>query len=291
MQIDWSDKVLRDFRKRILVDANSPILAFKANRDRFYQKKYAGMAHLGSVNSEDALTWNVFRSLQETRCLEVITDWLHVEIGKPRAMLIWCLAPESTDAAGELQFHVGDLLRSSDGIIRGQMGEPDVVIQGSEGILIIECKLGEPCRPLAHLWEGRSVERIMKRLTCYQQDAPEPLKGILSSIIKSNKIETDIKPIYQLVRMAYYVTKLGQPYRVRPTLVSLGNEFNWSLQIRKLGKSPVNLWDTFLNSIGAVELRCVSSTWQALQPALKGKELEFLHRYLADHPCLRCSAH
>lgn len=68
MQIDWSDKVVRDFRKRILVDANSPILACKANRDRFYQKKYAGMAHLGSVNSGYTSGQNI-QPFRQPRCL------------------------------------------------------------------------------------------------------------------------------------------------------------------------------------------------------------------------------
>ena len=143
MQIDWSDKVVRDFRKRILVDANSPILAFKANRDRYYQKKYAGMGYLGSINSEDALTWNIFRGLQKAQRLDIVADWLQVKIGKPRAMLIWCLAPELTDDDAQLQFQLGDLLRNTDGMIPGQISEPDVVIQGTDGIAIIECKLGE----------------------------------------------------------------------------------------------------------------------------------------------------
>ena len=93
--IDWSDKVAVDFRSRIIVEPDSPILAFKANRDRYTwgtQPSYAGLPYLGSQASEDALTWNVFRSLQKARRLDIICNEL--DIGEPRGMLLWTLAPE-----------------------------------------------------------------------------------------------------------------------------------------------------------------------------------------------------
>ena len=69
MKFDLSDKAVSDFRQRIIVDPNSPIIAFKASRDRYTklprQAGYAGFPHLGSRQSEDALTWNVFRGLQK----------------------------------------------------------------------------------------------------------------------------------------------------------------------------------------------------------------------------------
>lgn len=286
MRIDWSDKVVRDFRQRILVDSNSPILAFKANRDRFCQtrrqEKYAGMPHLGAMNSEDALTWNVFRSLQKARRLNVVIDWLRIDIGTPSAVLIWCLAPELTDAARELQFKLGDLLRSSDGIIPGQIGEPDVVVQGTDGIAIIECKLGEPNKALTHLWKGSSPERIKKRLSRYRQDVPE--------LLRSGKTEADVEPVYQLVRMAYYAIRLGRACNLRPTLVSIGNQCNWHKEIRGLGKCPDEVWDTLPDLLGSVQLNCINTTWQALLRVIEKEGRDCLYQYLAEHPCLKCSS-
>jgi len=66
--VDWSNKVATDFRARIIIEPDSPILAFKANRNRYtrqIQPSYKGLPYLGSQDSEDALTWNVFRSLQK----------------------------------------------------------------------------------------------------------------------------------------------------------------------------------------------------------------------------------
>ena len=47
-------EVARDYRTEIIVDWDNPILAFKANRDRYtYPDQNAGLPHLGSPNSED----------------------------------------------------------------------------------------------------------------------------------------------------------------------------------------------------------------------------------------------
>jgi len=57
------------------------------------------------------------------------------------------------------------------------MTEPDViiVILGTRGVAVIECKLGEPEKPLSHLWEG-SPYSVRKRLPIYQQAEPNLLK-------------------------------------------------------------------------------------------------------------------
>jgi len=280
VNIDWVSKVEQDFRKRILVDAHNPILAFKANRDRYTnlpnQAKYAGLPHLGSVNSEDALTWNVFRSLQKECRLDLVTEWLGVDIGRPTALLIWCLAPELTDVAGELQFRLGDLLRRSDGVLRGQIGEPDVVIQGTKGIAVIECKLGELEKAPSYLWEGSSVQRIEKRLSRYRRDIPE-----LDSVNAE-----DIMPIYQLVRMAYYAIMLGRIYKLPPAVVSVGNDSNWSIEIRKRGKSADQLWGEFCDFAGHLKILTSKTMWQALTRTIENKGIGALHEYLSQHPCL-----
>ena len=67
--MDWSDKVAADFRGRMIVEPDSPILALKANRDRYTrgpQPSYAGLPYLGSQASEDA---NSVRSVRKRSCL------------------------------------------------------------------------------------------------------------------------------------------------------------------------------------------------------------------------------
>lgn len=154
--IDWESDVVEDYRHRIIIDPNNTILAFKANRDRYSnlpnQIKYAGLPYLGSKRSEDALTWNVFRSLQEHDYLKLITEELG--IGKPKGMLLWTLSTEISEENSELQYVTGSLVRKFDGRLRGQVSEPDVIILGTKGLAVIECKLSEPDKPISHLWEG-----------------------------------------------------------------------------------------------------------------------------------------
>jgi len=111
--IDWSDKVATDFHTRIIMEPDSPILDLKANRDRYThqtQRIYQGLPYLGSQESEDALAWNAFRSLQRARRLEIVCNEL--DIGKPRGMLLWTPAPETGGVNAELQYAVGQLIRN-----------------------------------------------------------------------------------------------------------------------------------------------------------------------------------
>jgi hypothetical protein len=276
--INWSDKVAPDFRDRIIVEPHSPILAFKANRDRYTQRtqpSYAGLPYLGSQASEDALTWNVFRSLQEARRLGVICNEL--DIGVPRGMLLWALAPETDDVNAELQYLVGTLVRKFDGILPGQVTEPDVIILGSSGLAVIECKLSEREKPLSHLWEGSS-NSVAKRLPIYLRTEP--------NLLKKDVTREQILEIYQLVRMAFYALQIGRSLALPPIVVSLGNEKNWHLEMRRVGKSPAELWDFFQDAVEAPNLRKKQLTWQHLRGLIARSSLDELSYYFSTHPCL-----
>jgi hypothetical protein len=264
--IDWKEKVVPDYRERILVDQGSPILAFKANRDRFKYDKYPGWPHLGSRNSEDALTWNVFRSLQIAGRLDLVADVFG--LSEPTGLLLWGLAPENKDES--LQYDVGEMLRSVDGKRKGQITEPDVILVGREEVAIIECKLGEPDKPPSRPWAGSG-----KRWEDYRKDLPKLLKP-----------EVDVKPIYQLVRMAFYAVKLGYKLDLQPVLVSLSNQANWTTGTRRT-RPLASLWEHFVESIGSVDIRCVSAHWQDIETKCADSGLDELIDYLAHHPCLR----
>ena len=277
---NWEQKVVEDYRQRIIVDADNPILAFKSSRDRYAgllgQQKYAGLPHLGSSRSEDALTWNLFRSLQKAGKLGVVSSELH--IGQPRGLLLWALAPQVDSTNAELQYVTGALLRKFDGIFRGQMTEPDVVLLGTKGIAVFECKLSERGEAPTHLWEGK-LDSVRKRCPVY--------RGELPCLIKEEVSDEEVAPVYQLVRLSFYAVKLGASYHVEPVLVSLANRTNWLLQIRKLQKSPSELWETFcIEMLGGTSPRCKNLTWQDLAEKIRGTSLVTLSTYLSTHPCL-----
>ena len=114
------DNVYRDYRDNILVDKDNPVLAFKANRDRYFrngnQDVYAGLSHLGSINSEDAFTWNVIRSLSLSNNYSPVEDLIKIELTNPKALL-WTLAFD--DISKELQYIVGSTIRNIDGKYKG----------------------------------------------------------------------------------------------------------------------------------------------------------------------------
>lgn len=276
--VDWSDKVASDFRSRIIVEPDSPILAFKASRDRYTrrtQPNYEGLPYLGSQDSEDALTWNVFRGLQKARRLDIVCNEL--DIGEPRGMLLWTLAPETDKASTELQYAVGVLIRKFDGILPGQMTEPDVVILGNTGIAVIECKLSEREKSPSHLWEG-SPDSVRKRLPIYQLAEP--------NLLKKDATDAQISEIYQLVRMAFYALQLGKSLSCTPVVVSLANEKNWHREIRRLGKSAAELWDFFREAIETPNLRKENVSWQHIRGLIIDRSLDELFHYLSTHPCL-----
>lgn len=273
-----SDKVAVDFRSRIIVEADSPILAFKANRDRYTQgtqPSYAGLPYLGSQASEDALTWNVFRGLQKARRLDIICNDL--DIGEPHGMLLWTLAPELDNVSADLQYTVGALIRKFDGILPGQMTEPDVIILGSTGIAVIECKLSEREKPPSHLWEG-SPNSVWKRLPIYRQAEP--------NLLKKDVTDAQIAEIYQLVRMAFYALQLGKRLASPPVVASLANEKNWHREIRRLRKSPAELWDFFRDAVETPNLRKKELSWQYIRGLIAERSLDELSHYVSTHPCL-----
>lgn len=276
----WDLTVAEDYRKRIIIDCDSPLLAFKANRDRFTdtrnQKDYAGLPHLGSRHSEDALTWNVFRSLQYYGALDIVNNELG--IGRPRGILIWTIAPSPDEVNYELQNITGSLIRRFDGRLPGRISEPDVIVLGSGGVAVIECKLSEPDKTPSHMWEG-NVSSVRKRRQIYEKEIP--------GFIRESITDEMIVPVYQLIRMAFYAVKIAEAFSVEPVLVSLVNGRSWEQEMRKFGKSPSELWQSFCSQmLGIKSLRCKALTWQNLLPQLQDQPLGDLASYLSTHPCL-----
>jgi hypothetical protein len=188
------------------------------------------------------------------------------------------LAPELDDVNAELQYVTGSLIRDFDGRLPGQISEPDVIILGTNGIAVIECKLSESNKAPSHLWEG-SIESVKKRRPIYEEGLPGFAKEGIS--------DEEIVPIYQLTRLAFYAIKLAEKFAVDPILASIANERNWSITIRSLGKSPKELWEIFCSyKLGPKPLRYKALTWQYLGTLIKDQPLDDLNSYLSKHPCL-----
>lgn len=270
--------VVWDYREKIITDKNNPILAFKANRDRYSPTQgelLAGKPYLGSNASEDALTWNVFLTLYEAKRLaHVFRDY---KFGRIRALALWGLTPDTKHWNKDFQFTIGQSLRTYDGKFKGQMTEPDVAILGSNGLCIIECKLGYSDKSLSHLWEG-PIKSINKRLPIYLKKFEQ---------FKEYQNEKSVS-YYQLIRMAFYAMILAEKYGVTPHLVSLMNENNWRIKFGRERVSPEDVWADFCNITQKIfpELKLNSFFWQKLIEIPEIRKLDKLYRYLKRHPCL-----
>jgi hypothetical protein len=64
---DIGVKVFVDFKDNLIVDPDDPIIAGQARNWRYSKGLVKGLSYLGSENSEDAMTWNVFKTLEKSR--------------------------------------------------------------------------------------------------------------------------------------------------------------------------------------------------------------------------------
>jgi hypothetical protein len=63
---DTGVKVFVDFKDNLIVDPGDPIIASQARNWRYSKGIVKGLSYLGSENSEDAMTWNVFKTLEKS---------------------------------------------------------------------------------------------------------------------------------------------------------------------------------------------------------------------------------
>ncbi|MFC1828143.1 hypothetical protein ACFL0O_00855 [Thermodesulfobacteriota bacterium] len=63
---DTGVKVFVDFKDNLIVDLDDPVIAGQARNWRYSRGIVKGLSYLGSENSEDAMTWNVFKTLEKS---------------------------------------------------------------------------------------------------------------------------------------------------------------------------------------------------------------------------------
>ena len=63
---DTGAKIFVDFKDNLIVDPNDPTIARQARNRPYSRENVKGLSYLGSQNSEDAMTWNVFKTLEKS---------------------------------------------------------------------------------------------------------------------------------------------------------------------------------------------------------------------------------
>jgi hypothetical protein len=266
-----NDNVYEDYRENILIDKNNPILAFKANRDRYFkngnQDDYAGLSHLGSINSEDAITWNLIRSLSLSNDFSPIENLINLKLTNPK-VLLWTLSFD--DKSNELQYVVGSTIRNIDGKHMGQITEPDIIIESDTHFIVIECKLGEMNKFPNHLWECAKDSKgpEVRHEDYFKNDLFIGDSGYDSYT-------------YQLFRMVFYTTEIAEKLNKKALFVSLTNKSWWNKK-KKDSSSPCSIWQEFTNQVNKNKIDLKNVFWQDI--IIENNELS---SYLKNHRCLK----
>jgi hypothetical protein len=62
---DTGVKIFIDFKDNLIVDSADPVITAQARNSPYTKGSVKGLSYLGSENSEDAMTWNVFKALEK----------------------------------------------------------------------------------------------------------------------------------------------------------------------------------------------------------------------------------
>lgn len=276
-------QVWEDYRRNIIVDTENPILAWKAEKDKYSpslflpnirQRFPLGIPRVGSLHSEDALSWNLFRSLHEAGKLHLITDFLSPDVAVS-TLHFWGHSVEKSSA--EIDPAIQEALSEiepwgRDG--KRQQTETDVMLRGPRDLVMVECKLGIP-RAKIPAWIRSSAGM-----------RPDYLKFIdrfgTRLFNDSFDFECDGNRFYQLFRNYILGAALSQRWKIRFWLMAIVSSEN-----RNLGGVPHEAEFGRFRSKLVNPSNAFIITWQQIIGAVKEEpELGQLHFYLASHPLL-----
>lgn len=139
---DTGVKVFIDYRDNIIIDKDNRVLANKAvlPRERYSKGKVKDLVRFGSENSEDAKTWNLFRSLELNKQFDLYYKIIGVR-DKAAKVLFWGM-DSNTGEFNSLLKEVLDEIEPPN-LWRIQQTEPDVIIIGEKTVIFNESKLGK----------------------------------------------------------------------------------------------------------------------------------------------------
>jgi hypothetical protein len=239
-------RVYDDWRDNIIADADAPPLTWKAARDTFgANTSVPDHPRLASEASEDALSWNLFRTLERTGHLGVVTRALGLE--DEFQVLYWHRPWDSAEPLLEIR---AALKRAEPW--RGYHTEADVILKGQRTLVMVECKLGKPGTHVSAWERGGSDRRIPP---AYE----EPLRDLLADM---GNWDATMRRFYQLLRHLVLARELCRPdgWPLEPHLLAVVNALN----VNRDGKSHEVEFEAFRGALRLPPERVHLLTWQEL---------------------------
>jgi hypothetical protein len=281
-------EVYTDYRENIIVDPDHPVLAWKANKDRFDPKLFPakvrdafpeGLPRIGSQHSEDALSWNVFRSLQLGQKLSLVG---HSSIQGQDFDAVYFWGRDAHQRSEQIHSEIQNTLNEMEpwgenGV--QQQTETDVMLRGERHIIMIESKLGEPDKPLRAWCRSRSGMRPEYRvfLSRVEEARGEPLFSPCFDY------DNHGNRFYQLFRNYLLGAALSLKWRTAFSLLAIVNSLNSNLCGRR-HEEEFGLFRCVL----AQPSNAFLITWQQIWEHLPSHpNLGALQMWLLNHPLLQ----
>jgi hypothetical protein len=260
-------KVYDDWRHNIVVDPDAPPPAWKAGRDTFgANTSVPGASRVASENSEDALSWNLFRTLEKTGHLDVVTRPLGLD--DAFQVLYWYHPWDSDQALPEIKPALDRVEPWGRHGGRFQT-ETDVILKGQRYLVMVESKLGKPGTQV-RAWERSSSGRIPPT---YE----EPLREILKEM---ENWEETMRRFYQLLRQLILARELckADAWALESHLLVVVNDLN----LNRGGVPHSVEFDHFRQQLRFPPEQTHLFTWQELLARTEAT-LDVAVRPLLDH--------
>jgi len=255
-------------RENIIIEPNHPILIWKANKDKLrpdwfpldVQKKFpGGLPKLGSIHSEDALTWNIFRTLQINNKLQSLTDIFAPELDIYK---IWFWGHDANLQSENIDPEIQGLLDQMEPWGKDsvkQQTETDVILLGKHQLIMVECKLGKPGQEIK-AWQ-RSSKGMRPEYAIFMEEQGFKL------FANSFNYARDGNRFYQLFRNYVLGAALASKWKIHFSLLAIVNALNSNLEMRSHQEE--------LNSFRSVLVDPSNTfliTWQQIWNALSKEE-------------------
>jgi len=241
-------KVYEDWHDNIVVDADSPAVTWKANRDTFGSNtSVPGMSRLASENSEDALSWNLFRTLEKIGKLDAIARSLGLD--DDFQVLYWYRPWDVADPLAEIRLALNQVepWRKIGGRFQT---ETDVILKGRRYLVMVEGKLGKPGAQIRP-WERAGSSSVPASFEA-------PLRALLADRVDWQKT---MHRFYQLLRHLVLANALGRSevWNLEPHLLAIVNGLN-----RHARRTHADEFAHFQRCLRLPPERVHLVTWQAL---------------------------
>jgi len=245
-------KVFLDYKNNIRIDKDNPALKKKAEypREKYRKGKVKCLSRLGSENSEDARSWNLFRTLQlQGDIQEKYYDLIGIQ-DKVQNVLFWCMDPQT----GEFDAVLKSILHEIEPpyLWKVQQTEPDIIVIGQETITFNECKLGKPG---ANIDAWNRKELFTDKHQLYKTRALSFFRPLFME-----NFEAEARRFYQLMRNyiigEHFSDRLGKAFHL-VAIVSTQNKARSGLSHEEeFNKFRSHLFDSS---------RCHFLTWEQLE--------------------------